>query len=247
MATTTSLPAPEAPKSINHFARIFGALFSPKKTFAQIAERPSWLAPVLLMAILATAVGAMLNTKMNWSDYIRHKAEESPRFAQLSEDQKDRAVTSQAKFWSNFSYCIGAVAVPISALCFTLIYWAAFNLFSGAGLRYGTAFGITSHALLPGAIQSILAMITLPLKSYGDVDPENIVAANVKAFLSGDAPKWLGALGSSLDLFWIWCMVLAAIGFTAANPKKIKPGTAYGVVFGLWGVWVLAKVAWAAL
>ena len=137
--------------------------------------------------------------------------------------------------------------MPISALCFTLIYWAAFNLFSGAGLRYGTAFGITSHALLPGAIQSILAMITLPLKSYGDVDPENIVAANVKAFLSGDAPKWLGALGSSLDLFWIWCMVLAAIGFTAANPKKIKPGTAYSVVFGLWGVWVLAKVAWAAL
>src|SRR6266566_3806602 len=60
MATTTSLPVPEAPKSINHFARIFGALFSPKKTFAQIAERPSWLAPVLLMAILATAVGAML-------------------------------------------------------------------------------------------------------------------------------------------------------------------------------------------
>src|SRR2546426_7422011 len=58
------------------------------------------------------------------------------------------------------------------------------------------------------------------LKSYGDVDPENIVAANVKAFLSGDAPKWLGALGSSLDLFWIWCMVLAAIGFTAANRSE---------------------------
>jgi hypothetical protein len=42
-------------------------------------------------------------------------------------------------------------------------------------------------------------------------------------------------------------MVLAAIGFSAANPKKIKPAMAYSVVFGLWGVWVLAKVAWAAL
>src|SRR5260370_6985403 len=163
MATSTSLPVPEAPKSINHFARIFGALFSPKKTFAQIAERPSWLAPVLLMAILATAVGAMLNTKMNWSDYIRHKAEESPRFAQLSEDQKDRAVTSQTKFWSDFSSCIGAVAVPISALCFALIYWGASNRFSGPGFRCGPAFRIASPALLPGATPTTLATLNLPL------------------------------------------------------------------------------------
>ena len=244
---TTPIPASEAPARINHLGRIIGALFSPKKTFAQIAERPSWLAALLLMAVLGTAVGAMLNTKMNWGDYIRHKAEESPRFAQLSEEQKDQALTPQIKFWSKFSYCVGAVGVPISALFFALLYWASFNLFSGAGLKYGTAFGITTHAFVPTIIQSILAMIILPLKSFGDVDPESIVAANVKAFLSDGAPKWLAALGSSLDLFWIWFMVLASIGFTAANPKKVKSSVAYSVIFGLWGVWVLAKVAWAAL
>jgi len=247
MATTVASPAPEAPAPVNHFGRIIGALFSPKKTFAQIAERPSWLAALLLMAVLGTVVGLMLNTKMNWGDYIRHKAEENPRFAQLSEEQKDQALAGQIKFWSKFSYCVGAVGVPISALFFSLLYWGAFNLFSGAGLKYGSAFAITTHAFLPTVIQSILAMVILPLKSFGDVDPESIVATNVKAFLSDGAPKWLQALGSSLDLFWIWFMVLAAIGFTAANPKKVKPGTAYSVVFGLWGVWVLAKVAWAAL
>jgi hypothetical protein len=246
MATTT-VPAPEPQAPINHFGRIFGALFSPKKTFAQIAERPSWLAPLLLMAIFGTVVGAMLNTEMNWGDYIRHKAEESPRFAQLSEEEKDRALAPQIKFWSNFSYVIRAVGVPISALFFALVYLGAFNLFTGAGLRYGSAFGIAAHAFLPTTIQSILATVVLPLKSYGDVDPESIVATNVKAFLSEGSPKWLESLGSSLDLFWIWFMVLTAIGFTAANPKKIKPGTAYSVVFGLWGVWVLAKVVWAAL
>jgi hypothetical protein len=128
-----------------------------------------------------------------------------------------------------------------------LIYWASFNLFSGAGVKYGAAFGITTHAFVPTIIQNILAMVILPLKSYGDVDPESIVAANVKAFLGDGAPKWLAALGSSLDLFWIWFMVLVAIGFSAANPKKVKPATAFSVVFGLWGVWVLAKVVWAAL
>jgi Yip1-like protein len=244
---TTPTPAPEAQASVNHFGRIVGVFFSPKKTFAEIAERPSWLAALLLMAVLGTVVGAMLNTKVNWSDYIRHKAEENARFAELSEEQKDQALAPQVKFWSKFTYCAGAVGVPISTLFFSLLYWASFNLFSGAGLRYGTAFGITTHAFLPTIIQNILAMIILPMKSLGDVDPESIVATNVKAFLSDGAPKWLAALGSSLDLFWIWSMVLAAVGFAAANPKKIKSGTAYSVILGLWGVWVLAKVVWAAI
>lgn len=246
MATTT-MPAPEAQAPISHFGRIIGVFFSPKQTFASIAERPSWLAPLLLMVILATCVGAMLNAKMNWGEYIRHKAEESPRFSQLSEEQKDHALAGQIKFWSSFSYGIGVVALPVSALIFAFIYWGAFNLFRGAGLRYGAAFGITTHAFLPTAISSILALIILPLKSYGDVDPENVVATSLKAFLPDDAPKALAALGSSLELFWIWFLVLVAIGFSAANPKKIKPGASFGIVFGLWAVWVLAKVAWASI
>jgi hypothetical protein len=244
---TTSLPAPEAQAPVSHFGRLIGVFFSPKQTFASIAERPSWLAPLALMVILGIGVGAMLNAKMNWAEYIRHKAEESSRFSQLSEEQKDRALAGQIKFWSNFSYGVAVVAVPVSALLFSLIYWGAFNLFRGAGLRYGQAFGITSHAFLPTAIANILALIILPLKSYGDVDPENIVATSLRAYLPDGAPKPLVALGGSLELFWIWFLVLVAIGFAAANPKKIKPAASFGIVFGLWAVWVLAKVAWALI
>jgi hypothetical protein len=246
MATTT-MPAPEAQAPINHFGRITGVFFSPKKTFTSIAERPSWVAPLLLLVILGTCVGGLLNSKMNWAEYIRHKAEENPRFSQLSEEQKDRALGGQIKFWSNFTYGVAAVAVPVSALFFALIYWGAFNLFSGAGLRYGAAFGITAHAFLPTAISNILALIILPLKSYGDVDPENIVATSLRAYLPEGAPKPLVALGGSLELFWIWFLVLIVIGFAAANPKKIKPAASFGIVFGIWGVWVLAKVAWALI
>ena len=244
---TTSMSAPEAQPRINPFGRIIGVFTSPKQTFAGIAERPSWVAPMLLMMVLATAVGAMLNTKMNWGDYIRHKAEENARFAQMSEEQKDQALAGQVKFWTNFSYGVGVVAVPVSTLIFALIYFGAFNLFRGAGVRYGQAFAITAHAFLPTAISSILALIILPLKSYGDVDPESVVATSLKAYLPESAPKPLLALGSSLELFFIWCLVLVAIGFSAANPKKIKLGASFGIVFGLWAVWVLAKVAWAAI
>jgi len=244
---TTPVPAAEAPAAVNHLGRLSGALFNPQPAFAEIARRPSWIAPLALLMILGTAVGALLNARMNWADYIRQEGEKNTRFAQLSEAQKERVVESQSKYAAYFSYAIGVVNTPILFLIFALLYWGAFNLFCGADLRYGTSFAITAHAFLPLAIQSVLALIILPLKNVGDVDPRNLVASNVAAFLSEDAPKWLTALGSSLDLFWLWCFALVALGFSAANPKKIKLGTALATVFGLWSVWVLGKVAWAAL
>lgn len=132
-------------------------------------------------------------------------------------------------------------------LVLALIYWGAFNLFTGAELKFGTSFSITAHAFVPTAVASVLGIITLLLKSRGDVDPEHFLASNVGIFLPEGTAHWLEVLGQSLDVFWIWCVVLLAIGFAAANPRKIKAGLAYGTVFGIWFVYVLAKVAWAAL
>jgi hypothetical protein len=47
-------------------------------------------------------------------------------------------------------------------------------------------------------------------------------------------------------LFWFWTMALLAIGYAAANPKKISTGSAFAVVVGMWVVWVLVKVGFAA-
>lgn len=244
---TTPVPGAEAQAAVNHLGRLSGVLLNPQATLAEIARRPSWIAPLVLLVILGTWLGAMLNAKMDWASYIRQEAEKSPRFEQLSEEQKQSAVSRQAGIMPYFSYAPGVLNVPILLLGFALIYWGALNLFYGAGLRYGTVFALTAHAMVPLAIVNILAFVILPMKGRGEVDPQNIVAANAGAFLSGDAPKWLASLGSSLDLFWIWCLALAAAGFSAASPKKIKPGSAFATVFGLWAVWVLCKVGWAAL
>lgn len=248
MATiTTPAVAPEPQPPINHFGRIIGALFGPRKTFEDIVRRPSWIVPVLLMSVIGLGVAAMLNQRVNWGTFIRQKAEQNSRFAQLSEEQKDRALGTQVKLAPVFSYCFGGLGTILAVLIFSAVYLGVFNLFCGAGLNYKTSMGITSHAYLPSAVASILVLITLPLKAYGDVDPEHLLASNLGAFLGADSPKWLQTLGTSIDIFWIWILILFAIGYSAANPKKIKPGTAFGIVFGLWAVWVLAKVAWAAI
>jgi hypothetical protein len=246
MATTPSLPTPEAQGSISPIGRIIGALFSPKRTFADIAARPSWIAPIALLTLLSLGVSALLVQKMDWRNFMEQQLAKNPRTEQMPAEQKARIIETQSKYAPAFTYAFGLCGPILGTLVITLIYWAAFNLFSGAGLKYGTAFGITAHAFLPSVLSSILALVTVLLKARGEIDPEHLLASSVGAFLSDGAPRWLESLGASLELFWIWCLVLLAVGFSAANPKKIKFGSAFGTVFGLWLLWVLAKVGWAA-
>lgn len=248
MATIpTASSAPESQAPINHFGRVLGALFSPKPTFEDVARRPSWIAPLALLTVLGLVFSFVMNQRVDWDSFIRQQAEKNPRFAQLSEEQKQQALGPQTKFAPAFAYVLGGLGSAIFALLLTLIYWGAFNLFAGAGLRFGTSFGIASHAIMPSAISSVLGIVTMYLKQSGEVDPENIVASNVGALLAEDAPKWLAKLGSYLDVFDFWMMFLLATGFAAANPKKISLGKALGIVFGLWAVYVLIKVVIAAI
>ncbi len=106
--------------------------------------------------------------------------------------------------------------------------------------------GIVSYAFVPSLVSSILTVVVLALKRYGDVDPTRMLATGVAAFLPADAPSWQVSLGGSLEIFWIWTMILMAIGYNKANPKKISSGTAFGIVFGLWAVFVLIKVGISA-
>jgi hypothetical protein len=40
-------------------------------------------------------------------------------------------------------------------------------------------------------------------------------------------------------------LILVAIGFAVVNPRKLKGGTSYGIVFGVWGTYVLVRTMWA--
>ena len=245
--TTTSLPDPQAPPPVSAMARITGVLFSPSKTFADIAQRPSWVAPFLLLIALSLGISVLIGQKTDWRSFFERQMNQKFAFDNMSQEQKDRILESQVTWAPKISFLFGPVVVGVSILVMSLIYWGALNLFKGAGLRFGTGFAITVYAFAPALISSVLAIIILLIKKKGDVDPEHFLASSLSAYLPDPSPKSLDTLGQSIELFWIWTLILIAIGFASANPKKIKPGAAYGIVFGLWAIWVFCKVGWAAL
>ena len=242
---TTSLPAPEAQAAVSPFGRIVGVFFSPKATFEDIVRKPSWILPISLLTVFSLAVCFAINQRVNWRDFISQQMEKSPQAAQMSPEQKQQRIEGGAKFSPIFTYAVGLLGPIIGALVVALVMWGAYSLLGGASTNFGTSFAITSHAWLTGLISSILFIVVLYLKPYGTIDLENPVAANLAAVLPDDAAKWLVALGKSIDLFTIWTLILLAIGFSAADPKKLRGSKAFSIAFSVWAVYVVLRVGWA--
>jgi hypothetical protein len=105
-------------------------------------------------------------------------------------------------------------------------------------------FALTNYGLLPQAVGVLLAIVVLFLKDPAEFDLQNPVASNLAAFLDPNAtPKWLSSLGSSIDLFSLWSLLLLATGISVAA-RKLSWAKCLTWVALSWGVWLGAKAGW---
>ncbi len=66
-------PSPEAAPSVSSVGRIFGAIFSPKPTFESIAQRPTWILPLVLISILSIVTVFIFGQRVGWRSFIEHQ------------------------------------------------------------------------------------------------------------------------------------------------------------------------------
>ncbi|MHB8484780.1 MAG: YIP1 family protein [Candidatus Acidiferrales bacterium] len=247
MATTTAV-APGAPEQhIGAFGRIIGALISPRPTFEDIARKPSWLVPLLLLIILSLSITYIFGQRVGWRSFMEKQLAQNSRVQQMTPEQRENMINTQVKVAPIFGYVFGVIGFPIIALVIAAIFMGIFNATSSAALDFKTSFGVVTHSYMPLVIASLLGILILYLKPPDQIDIQNLVASNAGTFLSNDAPKWLLALCTSLDLFTFWVLGLMAFAYSAVRPKKIKFGSALTWIVGIWVVFVLVKVGFAAM
>jgi len=257
MATTTAVP-PAAPEpqpqaQMGTISRIFGVFFSPRKTFEDIVRKPSWIVAMILMIVIWFGLGATLVKRADWLDYTKQQIEKN-KFAasqieNLPEAQKDRAYEQGAERSKISQYARGIIGWPLLILFSAAINFGAFKLIGGVRTNFGTAFAITVFAHLPMSLRELLAIPVTFLKDPQSIDPQNFLASNPAAFLGDNAPVWQLILFGSLDVFAIWAIVLMAIGFSAADPKKAPFGKALGISLGTTFsfVFLFTMLAWIFL
>jgi len=247
---STPTPSPETPGPVSSVGRIFGAIFSPKPTFESIAQKPTWILPLVVICLLSVVIIFIFGQRVGWRSFMERQNQSNSRMQKQMEsmtpEQREQTLETQTKFASVFGYVGAVLGTFIAAVVCAAVLMVAFNVVGGAKVGFVTSLSIVSYSWVPGIIGGLLGILILFLKDPSTIDIQHLVAANAGAFLSEDAPKWLETLLSSFDLFVIWGMILMGLGYSATNPKKISFGKAFGTVVGIWLLYVVVKVGFTA-
>jgi hypothetical protein len=239
MATTTAVPpaAPEQSQAqMGAISRMIGVFFSPKETFADIVRRPSWVAPLIVLFVIWFGLNVALVQKADWVEVSKEQIAKN-KFASRAidnlPDNQKAAVYQQAAGRAKITrYVRAVIGWPMLLLFAALIYWGLYRLIGGARTNFATSFSIAAFAHLPMGLRELLAIPVTLFKDPAAIDPENVLASNPAAFLGSDAPIWQTALLTPIDVFGIWAVILVALGFSAADPKKLPLGKSLAIAFG---------------
>ena len=239
------MPAPE-PAPMNAAARVANVFFSPGKAFADIARRPSWWVPVVLAMVLTTTYLYMFSQRVGWEFFFRQQNAQSVQMQQLDAATRARTEALQVLIGTYLTWGAGLVGPLIGALLMAGILKFMADTILGAGIGFKKTLAAVTYGTLPNLLKTCLAMIVLQIKPPDEFDLQNPVMVNGAVFLPANAAAWMKTLGSSLDLFTIWCMVLIAIGI-AAGAKRMSAGKAFAMMLFPWALWVILATAYAAV
>lgn len=211
--------------------------FEPGRTFEDLKRKPRFLMAGIIIALLVTAYGFGLYYKVGDAGmrrFIIEQIDKSPQTQGMSAEQKTGAVDMQMTIQTVVRFIL-PVFVFVSFLIGGLLYWAGAKAFGGTGgFLHGLSVWVYS-SLPPTVIAMIANFIILAFKSVDEIDiaasQRGVVHANPGIFLDGKASPVLTTLVGTLDLFFIWGWILAAIGLRITN--KISSGSAWAIVIML--------------
>jgi hypothetical protein len=243
-----SAPAPEA-KPLSQIERIIDIFIAPRKTFTDLLRSAAWWAPWLLIIVVSVSFiyvgGEKVGFRKIAENNMRTQPKQQARLEQLPPADREKGIEQAATFTKVFSYGFWIIQF-VFLLIIAGLQFGTLKLAAGANLTFKVSLAIVIYASLPGIIKALLAMVSLLAGASPDSFTfQNPLATNPAYFMDPTSSPFLYSLGSSLDVFLIWTLILNAIGYTCVS--KVKMGTALAVVFGWWIVITLGFSSLALL
>jgi hypothetical protein len=232
---------------LGEVGRITGVFIDPKKAFADIAAKPGWIVPIMLLVVAYLAFMYCFTTHVGWEHSMRQAMETNSRVQQMDPQQREAALQMQLKFAPIGAYVVGPIAIVVVALIMAGVLLMVCKMM-GASISFKQMFGISAYAMLPGLVSSVLTIIVIFTQNPENFNLQNPIAFNVGHYLEPppNTAKALYSLATSIDLFSFWTILLLAVGISV-TAKKFPFSKALVAVVVPWVILVALKAGWAGL
>ncbi len=245
-------PADAAPMS--DWRRLAEIFFSPSAVFAAARQKPSFLAPMLAMAVLAAGFSIFFAfwVKADPQEVARRAIErqlelQGKRWNDLSDAEQrqfEQGIALSAGL-QRFAPAVGVVAGVAFTLALAGLHYLGL-LLAGGQARFAQVLSVTAYATYAtDGVKYVLNWLVVLLRPP-DVEQlikarGSFVVSNLAAFLPESLPAWALAVASWVDAFSIWFIALMALGLAAIAYKK-TPRQMVVIPAGLWLLGVLGSV-----
>jgi hypothetical protein len=233
-------------KPLNEIERVVDTFVAPSKTFTDVRRSSSWWLPWLIGVVVTIAFGVVVQQKIGWDKAYQNTLKQSPtqqqRIEQLTADQQAHAMQMGANVTKYIFYATPVIALIVAVIA-AAVLMATVNFGFGGRAKFGQMMAVWFYATLPWSIQAILGIVTTWFVDPDSFNLRNFVGTNIGYYLPPDMPKAVIALGTALDVFTIWALILMTIGCSIVG--NIRKGQAAGVVWGWWVIMTILKVVGA--
>jgi hypothetical protein len=204
---------------------------------ARIAAAPRWL-DVLAVTTVVTAVafGVFFASEVGKAAYVDQAVASIESFGGTVNAEMYAGLQRQAGF---MSWIQGATILFVGPTMAALIAGILFGVFAvlGGEARYQQVLAVVAHA---GVISMLHTAFTLPMNYLRESMSS---ATNLAVFFPNlTEGSFLASMLGFVDLFWIWYLMVLAIGVAAVYRRRTAP-----VAGGLFIVYVLIGLAIAAV
>jgi len=220
-------------KSLGLFGRIIGVFTSPKETFQDINNKPTWLVPFLILIAVIVVVQFVLMDIGMADQMAKLEARDMPE-AQM--EMARNQMSGPLKY-------IQFVVIPIMMLI-TWCVVAGLHLFFtnvvfGGETTFKKMFAVTSWSSLIGVVSTLLRMVMVMSKGTS-IGVTTSLAILLPTPGLNETPSILFRFLAHLDIFAIWGLILYTIGISAISKLDINKSST--VVIINWLIWILISI-----
>ena len=193
-------------------SQLVDIFLQPSKVFAAERERPTFLVPALVLAVLAIAFTLAYFFRVDPAWYADHMFDASGSQMSAKQMAQAKANMPSPKVMGVFGAVGGVITVALMLAISALYYWIVSKI-TGRGLGYKHGLSLSAWSAMPAVLGSIIALVGA-LTMNPQTGIESLMLTHVDPLLvqlPADA-RW-NRLAQTADLLSIWTVFLSALGW----------------------------------